>query len=190
MHNWCLLTSGYGRSAQTILNLFKKDELGHSNIALVIYDQEPSAAFELASKLGIPTKQIRKSDFSDRASFENALTESCKTHMVDNIFLLGFGYVLKYSLLETYQGRIVNVHPSLLPSFKGKKAIQQAIDYGVKVTGITTHYIDEKLDEGSIIYQEPILINSDMSFEEIDALFMKAAPKTLKTTIDIVASIK
>ena len=78
------------------------------------------------------------------------------------------------------------MHPSLLPAFKGKRAIQQALEYGVKVTGLTTHLIDVKLDEGKIICQEAIKIDKSMTFEEIDRLYMEAAPTLFTRTINAV----
>ena len=182
-HKWCLLTSGYGRSAISILNLQKDENFTDDEIALVVYDREPSGAFELAQEMGVPTVHIKKSYYIDRQHFENALLTECQKFKVDFIFLLGFNYLLGHSLLNAYNGRIVNVHPSLLPAFKGKRAIQQAIDFKVKVTGITTHLIDDKLDEGKIICQEPIRIDESLSFEEIDKLFIKAAPQVFKQTM-------
>ena len=75
------------------------------------------------------------------------------------------------------------MHPSLLPAFKGKRAIQQAMEYGVKITGLTTHLIDDKLDEGKIICQEAISIDSSMTFDAIDQLYMDAAPRIFIQTM-------
>lgn len=189
-NNWCLLTSGYGRSASHLLNLQKEGKLGHNKIALVIYDREPSGAAILACELGIETKQVKKVNYSTREDFEQVILNRCSESEVDFIFLLGFNYLLKYVLLNHYKGRILNVHPSLLPAFKGKRAIQQAIEAGVKITGITTHLIDDNLDEGKIICQEPIRIDDNMTFKEIDERYMKVAPTVLLETIHKLSSTK
>jgi len=186
---WCLLTSGYGRSALTLLKLYKEGELGHNQVALIIYDREPSGAYRLASEMGVPALQIKKANYNKRQDFEDAIRLECVKFDIDYIFLLGFNYLLKFNLLKEYNKRIVNVHPSLLPAFKGKRAIQQAMEAGVKVTGLTTHIIDEKVDEGKILYQEAIKINSSMSFEEIDELYMNSAPSVLKKTMDIASAL-
>ena len=182
-NNWCLLTSGFGRSAVCILNLLREGKLGQNKIALVIYDNEPSDAHELAESMGIPAVQIKRRHYSLREDFEERILKECREHEIHKIFLLGFNYLLKHSLMDEYQGSIVNVHPSLLPAFKGKRAIQQAMDYGVKVTGITTHFIDDKLDEGEILCQKAIGIDKSMTFEEVDHLFMEAAPQIFAQTM-------
>ena len=182
-HNWCLLTSGFGRSAVSILSLYKDGKLGNNKITLVIYDREPSGAHNLAKSMGVPSVQVKKAHYSQRESFEEAILKECKKYKVDKVFLLGFNYLLQHSFLQAYKGVIVNVHPSLLPAFKGKRAIQQAMEYGVKITGLTTHLIDDKLDEGEIICQKAIEIDSSMTFEEVDQLYMHAAPRLFIQTI-------
>lgn len=189
-HKWCLLTSGFGRSANCVLNLHKEGELDDNQVALVVYDRVPSGASLLAQEMGIPTVQVKKAHYEQRQGFEEAILKECRNHEIEYVFLLGFNYLLSHSLLNYYRGRIVNVHPSLLPAFRGKRAIQQAMSMGVKVTGITTHMIDEKLDEGKIICQEPVRIENSMSFAEVDNLFMQVAPTILRRTILTISRTK
>ena len=161
----------------------KEGKIADNKVSLVIYDREPSGAHDLAMSMGIPTVQVKKVHYNERESFEKSLLKECRKHDVDKVFLLGFNYLLKHSFLQAYKGAIVNVHPSLLPAFKGKRAIQQAMEYGVKITGLTTHLIDDKLDEGKIICQEAISIDSSMTFDAIDQLYMDAAPRIFIQTM-------
>ena len=92
-HNWCLLTSGFGRSAVSILNLYRERKLGDNNITLVIYDREPSGAHDLAKNMGVPSVQIKKAHYSQREDFEERILKECEKYKVDKVFLLGFNYL-------------------------------------------------------------------------------------------------
>ncbi|HET8804203.1 MAG TPA: formyltransferase family protein [Aequorivita sp.] len=171
--NWALFSTNYGRTALRVLKLYEQNKLPENvNIEVVIYENTPSGAAEYAQKLGIKTIRVVKSDFKNRAFFEQHLLDIVKEHHIDYIFLLAFSYLLKHSLLEEYQNKIVNVHPSLLPAFKGHNAIQQAMEYGVEYSGITTHFIDKEMDGGKIIAQVPIPFHKEDTFEQIDKKYM------------------
>lgn len=180
---WALLTSGYGRGAIVILELFAAGKLDNAEINLVIYDSEPSGAAKLAQDLDINSVRIQRNDFENRSSFEQAIKTASDEAKVDFVFMLGFGYILKHNFLEAYLGKIVNIHPSLLPVFKGKNAIQQALNYGVKVCGMTTHFIDDKLDEGQIIEQLVIRIADGDTFKTLDQRYLANFPEILGNTI-------
>lgn len=179
---WALFTTNYGRSAITTLELFSKNKLGSAEIGFVLYENLPSGASQVANEMGIQTERVIKSDFPDRKEFEKHIVGLLIRYQIDFIFLLGFGYFLKYDLIKKYQGKVINIHPALLPAFPGKRAMQQALNYGVKVTGITTHIIDDKLDEGEIICQIPIPIEKDESLKTLDAKFMKEASTIIMNT--------
>ena len=187
-YRWGIFTTNYGRSAITLLDLFERGHFPNNEVAFLLYENLPSGAAEKAQNLNIPVEQVIKRNYANRAEYEKSLLQLCKHYQVDFIFLLGFSYLVKHDLLKTYDGRIINIHPSLLPSFKGKKAIQQALDYGVKVTGITTHFIDENLDEGGIIAQVPIEIGDETDFENIDRMFQDKSPQILKETVNKVTA--
>lgn len=180
---WAILISNWGRSAMKVMESWKQGRLLNNEISLLIYENLPSGAVDLANELGIETIQVVKKDYSNRQAYEAALTEKLRERNIDYIFLLGFGYMLKHDLLESFSNRIVNVHPALLPSFKGKRAIQQALNYGVRVTGLTTHLIDDKLDEGKIVCQKAIEIEENDNFESLDNKFMLHANQLLEDTI-------
>ena len=126
-----------------------------AEIALVLSDAEDSGILRSAKALGVPIRYIApgkfrtKLDESAEAEYIAALREA----EVDLVVLAGFMRILKGEFLKTYEGRVVNIHPSLLPSFPGLEAWKQALDHGVKVTGCTVHFVDQGVDAGAIIAQ-------------------------------------
>lgn len=183
--NWALLTTNYGRTAMRVLKLYDENKLPQNvDIKVVIFQNTPSGAAEYAQRLGIETFQISRNEFNTRILFEQELLKIMAERNIDYIFLLGFSYLLKHSILEYYEDRIVNVHPSLLPSFKGHKAIQQAMEYGVEYSGITTHFIDKEVDKGKIISQLPIPFFKDDSFQDIDNRYMDNTDEILVKTFN------
>lgn len=184
--SWALFTTNFGRSAVSTLELYKDGQLGNIEIGFVLYENLPSGAAELAQEMNINTIRVIKSDFKSRDLYEKHLVKILLENQIDFVFLLGFSYFLKHDLINKYEGRLINIHPSLLPSFPGKRAIQQALEYGVRITGITTHYIDKELDKGRIIDQVPIEINNEEVFNDLDQKFLTTAKPLLKNTIKIV----
>ena len=183
--NWALLTTNYGRSAIRVLQLYEQKKLPNNvSIEVVIYQNTPSGAAEYAEKLGIKTVRVSREEFKTRLLFEQDLLRIMKDYKIDYIFLLAFSYLLKHDLLSYFEDKIVNIHPSLLPSFKGHKAIQQAMEYGVEYSGITTHFIDKDMDGGKIIAQLPIPLFKNDSFEDVDQRYMDNADQILIKTFN------
>ena len=183
--NWALLTTNYGRSAIRVLQLYEQKKLPDNvSIEVVIYQNTPSGAAEYAEKLGIKTVRVSREEFKTRLLFEQDLLRIMKGYKIDYIFLLAFSYLLKHDLLSYFEDKIVNIHPSLLPSFKGHKAIQQAMEYGVEYSGITTHFIDKDMDGGKIIAQLPIPLFKNESFEDVDQRYMDNADQILIKTFN------
>ncbi len=106
--------------------------------------------------MGVPSFVFSPKDYATKADFEREIVARCRTAGVELICLAGYMRIVGETLLEAYRGRIVNLHPSLLPSFKGAHAIEQAMEYGVKIFGATIHYVDETLDGGRIIAQRAV----------------------------------
>lgn len=183
---WSLFTTNWGRTAVNTLELYRNNKLPNTSIELVIYENLPSGAFELAQEIGIPTERVIRKDFDSRLNYEKHLLMLMEKYSIDYIFLQGYSYLIKSVLLEKFKNKIVNIHPSLLPSFKGKRAIQQAIEYGVKYSGITTHFIDEFVDEGEIICQLPVQIIKGDEFASIDARYQKESFQIILDTFNTV----
>ncbi|MEW7291827.1 formyltransferase family protein [Aquimarina sp. 2304DJ70-9] len=188
--NWAILASGWGLSARNTIEAFEKDTFKKSHISVLIYEQEPCGAAEKAREIGIETIRLVKKDFPNLISYQKKLIEELKKRNIDYIFMLAYKYLIKDEMLAAFPNRILNIHPSLFPSFLGTQtAIQDALDYGVKITGITTHIIDDKLDEGIILCQEPIRIKKDDTFETLYPKFTKKGKKVIAKTIKKIEKI-
>lgn len=185
--NWAILVTGWGRNARDTIEAFHKGKLKQSNIKLVVYEEEPCGAKELAENYGVETLKLIRQDFSNAISYQNKLIQEMNKRKIDYVFLLNYKYIIKEKMLNAFPNRIINIHPSLFPSFLATKtAIQDALDYGVKLTGITTHIIDDKIDEGIILCQKAIKIRDNDTFETLYPKFAKEGKKIILKTIRII----
>ena len=125
-------------------------------VVLGVTDRPGSYVTERAARLGIPMIEFRPKEYASKAEFETMLLQHLREKKVDIICLAGYMRIIGDVLLEAYEGRIVNIHPSLLPAFQGADAIGQALAYGVKIYGVTVHYVDHTLDGGKIIMQAAV----------------------------------
>jgi phosphoribosylglycinamide formyltransferase-1 len=134
-----------------------------SEIALVLSDIDSSGILEGARRRNIPARFIAPGKFRTKLDedAERAYVAALQEANVDLIVLAGFMRVLKGDFLRAFEGRIINIHPSLLPSFPGLEAWKQALDHGVKVTGCTVHFVDASVDSGAIIGQQTVLVLDD-----------------------------
>jgi phosphoribosylglycinamide formyltransferase-1 len=157
-----VLVSGTGTNLQSIL-----DAAGEGRIAvdvrLVLSNKPQALALERARRAGVPTLVLSHRRFETREAFEEAMIEALRAHGVEWVALAGFMRVLTPLFLRAFSGRVVNIHPALLPSFPGVDAQRQAFEYGVKVTGCTVHFVDEGVDTGPVIGQVavPVLETDD-----------------------------
>lgn len=181
--NWAVLVTGWGRNALDTLEAYKKRKLQRSHISVLVYENEPCGAAEFAKDNGIEVIQLVRKDFPDIESYQRKLTEELKKRNIDYLFMLSYKYRIRQEMLSAFPNRILNIHPSLFPSFLGTKtAIQDALSYGVKITGITTHIIDDKLDEGIILCQTAIKVSDEDTFEILYPKFVKKGKKLIVKT--------
>lgn len=167
-NNFAVFVSGYGRGAIEIIKQFNAGEI-IPRMGLLISTDPLSTAIDYARKSHIPVYVFEKKSFLEGHGFEDAILEALQRLHVKSIFLAGFKYLLSERFIDTFQGEILNVHPSLLPAFKGhKNGIQQALDYGVKITGVTIHRIDKEMDEGKILCQVAVPVDNNDTFETLD----------------------
>lgn len=157
--NIAVLASGSGTNLQALIDTL---DLG-ARIAVVISDRPEAAALGRARTAGIQSKVVSWDAFDSRAAFSEALRDEIEASGADGVVLAGFMRVLTHEVVAAYPNRILNIHPSLLPAFPGANAIAQALEHGAKVTGVTVHFVDEKVDHGPIIAQRavPILPDDD-----------------------------
>jgi phosphoribosylglycinamide formyltransferase-1 len=164
--------SGNGTNLQALLEY-------NLPIAFVASNNADAYGLVRARNSGIPTYV---EETALLRNFERMVNEKCKEHNIKLIVLAGFMRILTPTFVNKWSGKIVNIHPSLLPAFKGKTAIQDAFEYGVKVTGVTIHYVDKGMDTGQIITQEPVYMQETIEQLEESIHVMEYAmyPPTVK----------
>lgn len=159
MFNVAVLASGTGTNLQAILDtVHGRDGV---EVVAVASDRPGAAALDRAGDAGIAGEVFPASGFADREARDAALADWLERHEVELVVLAGYMQLLSAALIARFENRIVNVHPALLPSFPGLDAIGQALEHGVRVTGVTVHFVDEGVDTGPIILQRPIPIPDD-----------------------------
>jgi phosphoribosylglycinamide formyltransferase-1 len=147
-----VLVSGEGTNLQALLDTVHARE--GVEVVCVGSSREGAPGLERGRRAGVATAVHARADHPDGAARDAALGDWLEHHSVDLIVLAGFMEVLGGAFIERFKGRIVNVHPSLLPAFPGLRAIEQAVEYGVQVMGVTVHFVDEGIDSGPVILQE------------------------------------
>lgn len=156
-----VLVSGGGTNLQAIMDAIDNGKITNGRIEVVISNNRNAYALERAKKRGISALCISPKDYESREAFNEAFLQKLNSYEVDLVVLAGFLVVLPEQMITSYRNRIVNIHPSLIPSFCGKgfyglKVHEGALDRGVKVTGATVHFVDEGTDTGPIILQKAV----------------------------------
>ncbi|HEY7477677.1 MAG TPA: phosphoribosylglycinamide formyltransferase [Actinomycetota bacterium] len=152
-----VLVSGGGTNLQALLD----DPVIAPHIALVVSDRDGVHALERARARGVETAVVDPAGFEDRGAFDAALLAVVQERGIDVLVSAGWMRLLGPTVLEVYDGRWLNVHPALLPSFPGMHGVADALAYGVKVTGVTVHLVDEGTDTGPIVLQEALAVRDD-----------------------------
>lgn len=166
MKKIAVFASGNGSNFQALVEAEKMGKLD-AKISLLICDQPEANVLKRASAERIPFLCVSPKCYSSKISYEQALLEQLNRESIDFILLAGYMRLIGPPLLQAYPRRIINIHPSLLPAFPGKDAVDQAVKAGVKVTGLTIHYVDEGLDTGPIIAQRAVEIETGDTRESI-----------------------
>jgi phosphoribosylglycinamide formyltransferase-1 len=167
-----VLLSGRGSNLQALVDAARRGELG-GEIAVVVSNVEGALGLERARKAGIPAV-FRDHRGKTRESYDAEIVEILRAHHVDVVCLAGFMRLLSPVFVRAFPGRIVNIHPALLPAFPGLDAQRQAWEHGVKVSGATVHLVDEGLDSGPILAQEAVLVLSSDTPESLAARILEA----------------
>lgn len=154
-----VLASGVGSNLQALLD----DPQVGALVKLVLSDRKDAKALQRARDVGVKAVFLDPKPHRDRQSYDEAVLEVLKQEGIEYVALAGFMRILSPVLVRAYEGRMLNIHPSLLPAFPGGNAIGDALAYGAKVTGVTIHFVDEQVDHGPIVMQEslPILRGDD-----------------------------
>ncbi|MBE6793207.1 MAG: phosphoribosylglycinamide formyltransferase [Ruminococcaceae bacterium] len=175
-----VLVSGGGTNLQALIDAQTAGKLPSGEIALVIANNADAYALTRAKNAGIPTAVVLKKDCGSQEAFETALMDMLNKNGIDLIVLAGFMAILSERFTKSYPRRIINVHPSLIPSFCGKgfyglHVHEAALAYGVKVTGATVHFVNEIPDGGEIILQKAVAIRKNDTPETLQKRVMRLA---------------
>lgn len=156
--NLAIFASGNGSNFSAIVKAIKQNKIKVKSVVLVC-DQPEAFVIKRAQIAKVPVILISRADFASRADFEEALIQRLKSYKINLIALAGFMRILSAAFVKDYHHRIMNIHPSLLPDFKGAHAIEDAFKHQAPFTGVTVHFVDEKVDSGPIILQQKVKIN-------------------------------
>ena len=174
--NIAVFASGRGTNFAAIIRAVKKGKI-KANLSLLVCDNPLAGALGKARRAGIKIALVKREDFPKKIDFENKIIEHLENEKIDLIVLAGYMRLVSTELVARYKGRMINIHPALLPSFKGTQGIKDAFDYGVKVTGVTVHFVDEEMDHGPIILQAAVKIEEDDTLESLEAKVHKIEHK-------------
>lgn len=178
-----VLVSGSGSNLQAIIDKLHGKVAG-IEVALVVSNVPGVRALERAAAAGIPTGVFSLADYEDREERDLAMAEAIEQSGADLVVLAGYMHLLTGTFLDRFSYRIINLHPALLPSFPGENAFRDALKYGVKVTGVTVHFVDEGTDTGAIIRQEPLPVHDDDTeqtlAERVHALERLVLPRAIE----------
>lgn len=163
-----VLISGSGTNLQALIDACAAGVID-ATVAVVISNKRDAFGLERARRAGIATAYVDRAAYTTIAAYNHALTEVLEQHEVDLVVMAGYMRLLGQEVLAAFPGRVMNLHPALLPSFAGASAIKDAFDHGVKVTGVTVHFADEQFDRGPIIAQEPVRVAEDDTVATLEA---------------------
>jgi phosphoribosylglycinamide formyltransferase-1 len=181
-----ILVSGSGSNLQSILDACERSEID-GQVCVVISNVPGVYALERAMKKNIPTVVLPYGGFADRESYDRELVKILKEYQVDLVALAGFMRVITPVFLESFQGKVMNIHPALLPSFPGLGVRQKAIDYGVRFSGCTVHFVDDGVDTGPIIIQAVVPVYPDDTEESLKDRILKEEHKIYPKAIQLYA---
>ena len=182
MQRFAVFVSGNGSNLQAIIDAVKQGDI-QAELALVFSDRHKAYALKRAEAAGIKTLCLERKDYATPQSFERQILIYLKEYQIDFLILAGYMRILTPFFVKQYEQKILNIHPSLLPAFKGAKAIKDTFTYGAKVAGVTVHFVDDKMDHGPIILQETFKLTEKETLESLEervhAVEHKLYPKAI-----------
>jgi phosphoribosylglycinamide formyltransferase 1 len=181
-----VLISGEGSNLQALLDQVHGRD--GTEVACVASSRAGARGLERAAAAGVDTAVFAKADHADRDARDAALADWLEARDVDLVVLAGFMEILSGPFIRRFDGRLVNVHPSLLPAFPGVRAIEQALDYGVKVSGVTVHFVDEGVDTGPVVLQEAFELPYARAVEEVERLTHEIEHRLLPRAVRLIAA--
>jgi phosphoribosylglycinamide formyltransferase-1 len=180
-----VIISGTGTNLQALLDTVHGREI---EIACVASSRRDAPGLERAERAGVETAVFAISDHPDRAARDRVLADWLESREIDLVVLAGFMELLGPEFIGRFRNRIVNVHPSLLPAFPGVGAIEQAVEHGVRVTGVTIHFVDEHLDNGPIVLQESLELSYPARIAQIEERVHALEHRLLPRAVQLIAA--
>ncbi|MGA1204618.1 MAG: phosphoribosylglycinamide formyltransferase [Opitutales bacterium] len=182
---FAILGSGRGSNAETLLKEWKAGNLGRAEPVAIFSDKPEARILSLGKTYGVPAHYLDPGPYKTKLTPETeaAYVQAIRDTGADLVVLAGFMRVIKATILDAFPMRIINLHPSLLPSFKGLEGIRQAYEYGVKVTGCTVHFVTGDLDGGPIIDQRVVRIEESDTLESLEAKIHAAEHQLLPAVV-------
>jgi phosphoribosylglycinamide formyltransferase 1 len=174
-----VLASGAGTNLQALLD----DPVVGTWVTLVISDRSDANALDRARARAVEAVHIDPDGLADRAAFDHALVETLLEHAIDIVALAGYMRIAGPELVVAFRDRMLNVHPALLPAFPGTSAVADALAWGVKVTGVTVHLVDEQVDHGPVVFQEAIEIAPDDDRDALEERVHEAEHRLLPAAV-------
>ncbi len=181
-----VLASGSGTNLQAIMEACEKVEIA-GRVAVVMSDREEAFALQRAAKKGIPAHFLNPKSYQSREAYDGAAVALLQEYRVEVVALAGFMRLVSPYFVRMYPAKIMNIHPALLPAFPGTHGVEDALAYGVKVSGCTVHFVDEGLDTGPIILQAVVEVKDDDTAESLHQRIHKEEYRLYPRALDLFA---
>lgn len=187
MKNLVVLVSGRGSNLKAIIDAIERGKI-NARISLVISNKKDALGLRIAQDHGIKTKFIDPSFFETRRGYDLYIAELVKKCQPDLVVLAGYMRILSDEFIDTFEGKIINVHPSLIPAFQGKNAQRQAFEYGTLLTGCSIHFVTKQLDNGPIIVQAVVPVSPEDTVESLEKKILsfehRVYPQAIKWIVE------
>lgn len=177
-----VLVSGSGTNLQAIIDRIEAGDID-ATVAVVVSDKAAARGLERARHHGIEAVHLDRAAYATPREYNAALRDLLLAHDVELVVMAGYMRLLGAEVLEAFDNRVINLHPSLLPSFAGANGIREAYEHGVRVTGVTVHLANERFDEGAIIAQEPVVVDPEDTLESLEEKIHVAEHRLYPTVI-------
>ena len=185
--NIAVFASGRGTNFSAIARAVKSGKI-KANLALLVCEKQGAPVLARAKRAGVKAVLVLRKDSVSKEEFENKIIEHLEENKIGLIALAGFMRMLSPALVRRYRNQIINIHPSILPAFKGTESIKDAFLYGAKFTGVTVHFVDEEMDHGAIILQGVVQIEEDDTPESLETKIHKLEHKLYPLAINLCLS--
>ena len=183
--NIAVFASGNGTNLQAIIEAISSGDIKKCNIALLVSNNKDAHALTRAKGAKIETFVLSHKDFPSREDYDKEIIKELKKRNVELVVLAGFMRLISSYFANEYRNRIMNIHPALLPAFKGTHGIKDTFEYGVKMTGVTVHFVDDELDHGPIILQESVPVREGDTLKSLEEKIHKTEHKLYPKAIGL-----